>query len=583
MAYIKEEEINAIRQSADIVDIISSYLSVSKKGRNFVAVCPFHDDHSPSLVISQEKQIFNCFTCRTAGNVFRFVMLYENVDFITAVKTVAEKIGYHLEIDASSNKTNDFEKELGLMDLAKKYFVNNINTSMGSDAKEYLAKRGITEDIIKEFEIGLALPNKDNLYQILVNKNYSLEDIESLGLVNKYGLNVYDTFQNRIMIPITNLNGAVVGFTGRIFHQEDMAKYLNTKETKIFKKGHILFNYHNALRYIKEQRQVIIVEGNMDAIKVSASGIKNVIALMGVALSSEQIMVLKKLRVPIILMLDNDAAGLDATVKLGELLEKSGLEVLVVRLSGAKDPDEYIEAFGVPAFEEVIKHALKFLDFKLEYLKQNKDLHNMEDLIKYLKEVIESVKDKDDLTKEVIITKISKDYEVDASVLRKALGKENNSSSHLPPVEVQVPQKKSRYSLATDKILFGMMDNPAYISIYKNRLGYFKEKIERMLASEIVYYNNEHGSINAADFTNFIRDSKELYEKVNFLVSSNIERGITEEEFNNCIDIVLDEYLKSEIREIKEKIKNELDVNKKIALIAKLTELKKGSVENEGN
>ena len=579
MAYIKDEELNAIREQADIVDIISDYLSLKQRGKNFLAVCPFHDDHSPSLVVSRERQMFNCFTCRTGGNVFTFIMKYENVGFVEAVKIVADKIGYNLNISDYTDYTTANKEDYDIMEFAKKFYLNNIFTEKGIAARKYLQDRGIDESIIREFNIGLSLDGKDTLYKLLNNKKYNSDKIADLGLINKVGLDIYDTFSNRIMIPIEDLKGQVVGFTGRIYNGEkDTAKYMNTKETEIFKKGHILFNYHNARPNIREEKCVIVVEGNMDAIKLSASGIKNVVALMGVALSKEQIDVLKKLKVPIILMLDNDQAGLDATVKNGDELQRYNLDIRVVRLTDAKDPDEYIRLKGVDALKDNIKHAIKYIDFKLEYLKNNKNLNNMEDLILYVREVISSLNSTDDLTKELVISKISKDYEIDAEILKQELNnsvpeKETNIKS---PEAPRAPKPKpSKYKSAASKILFSMMCDPTYISIYKNRLGYFKEKKERMLASEIVYYNTVHNNINIADFLTFLIPQEELYNYVNEIISENNYTVVSLEEFNSCVDVVLKILKKDEIETLKNKIKQELDVNKKVELIAKLTELKK--------
>ena len=579
MAYIKDEELNAIREQADIVDIISDYLSLKQRGKNFLAVCPFHDDHSPSLVVSRERQMFNCFTCRTGGNVFTFIMKYENVSFVEAVKIVADKIGYNLNISDYTDYTTANKEDYDIMEFAKKFYLNNIFTEKGIAARKYLQDRGIDESIIREFNIGLSLDGKDTLYKLLNNKKYNSDKIVDLGLINKVGLDIYDTFSDRIMIPIEDLKGQVVGFTGRIYNGEkDTAKYMNTKETEIFKKGHILFNYHNARPNIREEKCVIVVEGNMDAIKLSASGIKNVVALMGVALSKEQIDVLKKLKVPIILMLDNDQAGLDATVKNGDELQKYNLDIRVVRLTDAKDPDEYIRLKGVDALKDNIKHAIKYIDFKLEYLKNNKNLNNMEDLILYVREVISSLNSTDDLTKELVISKISKDYEIDAEILKQELNnsvpeKETNIKS---PEAPRAPKPKpSKYKSAASKILFSMMCDPTYISIYKNRLGYFKEKKERMLASEIVYYNTVHNNINIADFLTFLIPQEELYNYVNEIISENNYTVVSLEEFNSCVDVVLKILKKDEIETLKNKIKQELDVNKKVELIAKLTELKK--------
>lgn len=578
MAYIKDEEINAIRERADIVDIISDYLTLQQRGKNFLAVCPFHDDHSPSLTVSKERQMFNCFTCHTGGNVFSFVMKYENVGFVEAVKIVADKIGYNLNIGNYQDYRSTNKEDYEIMDFAKKYYLNNIFTESGTSARRYLSERGIDESIIREFNIGLASSAKDTLYKLLSNKKYSLDKLADLGLVNKVGLDVYDVFTNRIIIPIEDLKGSVVGFTARIYNGEkDTAKYMNTKETAIFKKGHILFNYHNARQSIREEKEVIVVEGNMDAIKVSASGIKNVVALMGVSLSKEQIDVLKKLKVPVILMLDNDNAGLNATVKNGEELQNAGVDTKVVRLTDAKDPDEYIRLKGVDALKDNIHHASKYIDFKLEYLKMNKNLSNMEDLISYVKEVISSLNNVDDLTKELVISKISKDYEIDAEIIKRELKQNPVAVSSAEPTATK-PVKKaklSKYHIAASKILYDMMLDSSYITIYKNRLGYFKEKIERMLASEIVYYEKTHNNINIADFISYMIPEEELSDYINLIISENQNSVVSQEEFNSCVDAVLKILKKDEIEELKVRIKNEMDVNKKVELIAKLTELKK--------
>ena len=576
MALIKDEEINAIREQADIVDIISDYLKLTKKGKNYVAVCPFHDDHSPSLVVSKERQIFNCFTCRTGGNVFSFIMKYENVDFFEALQIVANKIGYKL----SSTNFNNFEsknkKEYEIMEIVKKYYLNNIFTDLGTSARKYLENRGINNDIIREFNLGLALKSKNELYKLLVKKNINNEMLDNLGLVYINGTDVFDFFNNRIIIPIEDLKGNVVGFSGRIFNGEkETSKYINTKETVIFKKGQILFNYHNAKNAIRDEKCVIIVEGNMDAITLSSSGIKNVVALMGVALSKEQIDVLKKLKVPVILMLDNDQAGLNSTLKNGEMLRSVDIDVKVVRLTGEKDPDEYIRANGVDALKDNIKHAINFVDFKLEYLKNDKNLNNIDDLVTYVKEVVKALKNENDLTKEIFISKISKDYQIDPEILKREININNEQIKKEEKVVYEQKKKANKYEIATSKVLYHMMVDSKYIVIYKRSLGYFKEKEKRMLASEIVYYNSEHNNINIADFTTYIMPQENLFNLVNEIVNENIHTIINEDEFNACIDVILKSIKVDEIKELKEKIKKEMDISKKIDLITKLTNLKK--------
>lgn len=576
MAYISNEEINEIRSRANIVDIISGYLQVSSKGKNYVALCPFHNDHSPSLIISPEKQIFNCFTCRTGGNVFSFVMKYENVSFAEAVSIVAKKVGFNLKNDVFVKSENKYSKDYEIYEYAMKYYLNNINTTDGSKARDYLLKRGINETIIKEFKLGYSGSSKDTFYKLATNKGWDIETLNKLGLINKVNENIYDTFINRVVIPIENLKGEVVGFTGRIFNGEDnTAKYLNTKETEIFKKSSLLFNYHNAKNYIRDRKSVIVVEGNMDAIKMSAKGFKNVVALMGVALSNEQIDILKRLKVPVILMLDNDNAGEEATIKNGESLINSGVDTKVVRLSGAKDPDEYLEKFGIDAMQNNIDKAIKYIDFKIECLKKDKDLSNMEDLITYVKEVINSINGEDDLTKEIILSKISKDYAIDIDILKSNLKTEvKKDVKKEEPQEVR-DKKITKYQKASHKVLYYMLMDSKYINLYKNTLGYFKERIERVLASEIVYYESNNGNIDVADFTTTIMGSEDEYEFLQIILSENGNTSVSDEEFNSCVKAILDIYKKDEIIKVKGLIASELDQTKKEELVKKLIDLKR--------
>lgn len=576
MAYISNEEINEIRSRANIVDIISGYLQVSSKGKNYVALCPFHNDHSPSLIISPEKQIFNCFTCRTGGNVFSFVMKYENVSFAEAVSIVAKKVGFNLKNDVFVKSENKYSKDYEIYEYAMKYYLNNINTTDGSKAREYLLKRGINETIIKEFKLGYSGSSKDTFYKLATNKGWDIETLNKLGLINKVNENVYDTFINRIVIPIENLKGEVVGFTGRIFNGEDnTAKYLNTKETEIFKKSSLLFNYHNAKNYIRDRKSVIVVEGNMDAIKMSAKGFKNVVALMGVALSNEQIDILKRLKVPVILMLDNDNAGEEATIKNGESLINSDVDTKVVRLSGAKDPDEYLEKFGIDAMQNNIDKAIKYIDFKIECLKKDKDLSNTEDLITYVKEVINSINGEDDLTKEIILSKISKDYAIDIDILKSNLKTEVKKDVKKEETQEVRDKKLTKYQKASHKVLYYMLMDSKYINLYKNTLGYFKERIERVLASEIVYYESNNGNIDVADFTTTIMGSEDEYEFLQIILSENGNTSVSDEEFNSCVKAILDIYKKDEIIKVKGLIASELDQTKKEELVKKLIDLKR--------
>lgn len=581
-----EQELENIRKNANIVDIISSYIPLTQKGKNYFGVCPFHEDHSPSMSVSEEKQIYKCFSCGASGNVFTFVSEYENVKFIDAVKIVAEKCGLIFKGTAKAKskvKTNKAEYEI--MDLSLKYYQNNLNTELGKSAKEYLNIRKLSNEDIKEFDIGLALDNNHPLHSILINKKYNIETLVNLGLVNRNGKYLNDVFTNRIIFPIHNLEGDVIGFTGRIYRNEDkeQAKYLNSRETIIFKKGQILFNYHRARKEIARKKEVIIVEGNMDAIRMSSSGIKNVIALMGTSLTKEQVEIIKKLRAKIILMFDNDKAGETATYANGNILVSAGLNPFVVRLSGEKDPDEYIIKNGIEAILDNIKNPISFLEFKLKYLKKNKDLSKTNDLVKYIKEIIDSIKDiNDELTKELTINKMSKDYDIPLEFLKKELEKQESSK----PVKIE-PQKKlekkklSKYDIACRNIIYFMLNDIKYVEKYKKELGFLDSKKYRGIASEIIYYTESHQTIDVASFITYINTKDYLSDDVMEIIKEVNFTELDMASFEDFIKVANTELAKNQIKALKEEIANELDANKKLELANKLLEIKKGCVSYE--
>lgn len=582
MKAISDEKINEIRNSADIVSIISDYIPLKLHGKNYFGICPFHDDHSPSMSVSPDRQLFKCFVCNKGGNVFTFIKDYENISYIEAVKRVADKIGIPLSIDTYSNKSTKFNHEYEIMDYATKIFQNNLYSKEGSKAREYLKERNITENIIKDFKIGLALENRTHLRDSLKNK-YDINELDELGLITKDGINSYDKFYNRIMIPLTNEDNKVVGYTGRIYNGEtDTAKYVNTMETKIYKKGHILFNYYNAKPFIREEKKAIIVEGNMDAIRMYSSGVKNVLALMGTVITDDQINMLKKLRVPIILMLDNDNAGSLATINVGDVLIKNELQVLVVRLEGAKDPDEYIVKYGIDKFNETIKNAMNYFDYKMIYLKQNKNLNNTEELVSYVKDVLKMVKDEDNLTKEITLQKLSKEYGLDYDVLKGEVEFKEEKVQKKEIKEIPIKEKKDTYKLCVDKIFYYMMNDSKYVSIFNNRLGYLKNKEERYLIGEIEHFIKIYGKINLADFITYAENDDKIRDFVNIISSSVYEDELSEQTFIEYINRIKTILNKEEIDNIKKELRNTIDAKKQEELLKKLQGLVKKRSEING-
>ena len=281
---------NLIRSKTDIVDIIGERIPLVKKGKNFFGICPFHDDTNPSMSVSREKQIYTCFTCHATGNVFKFLMDYEKMSFPEALKYLGDRVGVDTNSVRLKKVNNNNDKYYEMYDFATKYYQNNILSPAGSMARTYLSKRGIDKDIIKKFEIGLSLPNNADLTELLLKKKYDIVDLNKAGLTNSN----YDVYKDRIMFPLFDINGKVVGFSGRIYKDSQDNKYLNTKETPIFVKGEQLYNYHIAKEKARILKYVIIMEGFMDVIRASTIGYENVIALMGTALTHEQMKLIKK-------------------------------------------------------------------------------------------------------------------------------------------------------------------------------------------------------------------------------------------------------------------------------------------------
>ncbi len=568
---IPSEDIDKIRSNSNIVDIISSYINLEPKGKNFFGICPFHDDHNPSMSVSPEKQIYTCFVCGASGNVFTFVQNYENISFPDAVSAVAKKIGYSLNYKTDINKP--FKELYQLVDIATKYYINNLNSAYGKDAKNYLLKRNLSEEIIKEFNIGVSLNN--NLTKLLSEKGYSEKQIIEASIANK-GDNLYDIFQRRITFPINNERGETVAFSARVYNEDNTNKYINSRENPIFKKGNILFNYDKAKNEVNKSKTVIVVEGQFDAIRLYSIGIKNVVATMGTAFTKEHISLLKKLNAKIILMMDNDEAGEKTAISSGEELIKNNLVVEIIKLSGEKDPDDYIIKNGADKFKELLKSPISFFEYKLQYLKSNKDLNKSKDLANYINSVISELnKSDDEILKEVTINKISKEYNIDKEVLTKKL---------IVPDKKIIPKKinkkiiprLNKYQKISEAILYMMMKDKKYIKIYDRDLGYIPDKEYGQIANDILAYYKLNKDINIADFISFEMKSI-YYETVLRIINKYEEIEPNYEEFDDYIEATKKWIKEEQINKLKNEIDNEPDINRKQELNDLLIKLKKES------
>ena len=572
MPRLSQETINEIRQKADIVDIVKEYILLTQKGKNYFGVCPFHQDHSPSMSVSRERQLFKCFSCGMAGNVFKFVSEYENISYLEAVVKVAEKVGMPITITKTYTPVQKYQEEYELMNLASLFYENNLNTEKGLPAKSYLKNRGLNDEMIKDFNIGLSFAN-NSLFEFFQKKNISPAKLVELGLLNQVDLNYQDVFRNRILFPIHNDEGRVVGFTGRVYESDSTPKYLNSRETKLFRKGNILFNYHRARDAVRLAKRVILVEGNMDAIRMYASGFKNTIALMGTSLTHDQIVLLKKLRVPVILMLDNDSAGELATYQVGLELEKEEFELEVVRLSGKKDPDEYIVTYGIEAMQENIDHPLSFLEFKLNFLKKNKNLQDTNDLANYVKEVLKTLEGKDAITIDITLNKLVQEYNLSYDVLKEEI-KEKVPVRQKETSKPVVVKRKNAYVSSAEHILYYMMNDAKYIKMYQNRLGYFKEEVYRGIANEIIYYYEQNKNIELADFLSYVEVSP-LKEAMSAIIQGINDEEIGETKMEDYIFHIKMKLWEDKVKELKESQKKETDIHKKGLIGEDIVNLKK--------
>ena len=571
MNTLSQEKINEIRNSVNIVDVISSYIPLTPKGKNYFGVCPFHDDTNPSMSVSPSRQIYKCFSCGATGTVFKFIMDYENISFMEAVKKVADLGGIVVNIGKIHKKKTNTELHQ-IYDLSLKFYINNLNTAQGREAKEYLNKRNISEDIIKEFQIGLAL-KKDTLSKILIKK-FKPEDVLKSGLVGKNDYGYYDLFYERIMFPLYDLDGNPVAYSGRIYNRQDNSKYFNTIETEIFKKGELLYNYHRAKDEARRKNKVLIMEGFMDVIRAYTIGVKNVVATMGTAVTEVQANLIKRMAKEIILCFDGDEAGAKATMSCSNELLKIGVTPKVIRLEDNLDPDEYIQKYGKEAFQKKIDNPINIMDFKLSYLKKGKDLTSSVDGAKYISELITELnKIDDEILKDLTIKKVATEMDIDEDLIRKHL--EKKEIKQIKPKKTENKVLTTKYEKAESGLVYYMLKSPEVITMYNNKVTYIPNKEYRMLAREISSFYKNFGFINEADFIDYIECDSDLMETISKINKNNTKETYTLEEIEDYINVIRDYNVKEEIKRLTNKMKNLTDPLDKAKIAEEIVGLKR--------
>lgn len=556
---VSEEIIQKVKESNDIVDVISESVRLKRAGRNFTGLCPFHHEKTPSFSVSQDKQIFKCFGCGEAGNVITFVMKTKNIDFIEAIKLLAEKANIEIipENSAAAKHRDENEKIYRINVEAARFFFSKLKGN--KNAMSYFLRRGITEGTIRKFGLGYALDGWDNLLRFMKAKGFTELDLLNAGLIIKSQKeSLYDRFRNRVMFPVFDYRGKVIGFGGRVL-DDSKPKYLNSPETAVFKKGTNLYGLNFALKGIKD-RTILIVEGYMDCISLHQHGITNVVASLGTALTPNQAKLLKRYADKIIISYDADLAGQNATMRGLEILRSEGFDVLVLTVPQGKDPDEYIRSNGAEAFSRLIANALPLIDYRLKRAAEGIDMKNPEMKAAYAKSAAQIVTELNPLQKDVYIKRVSEEtgikeqsiYDLISGELQKNVNITGNMNIvesfgqklYLDPSYIKAERsilklmhsKREAYDYIAEKYSENEMLSPSHKRIFRLMKEYFElEPLERQKRIEIKCDDIE----SSREWINIL-DLELIYQEDDYITFINdcikeIKKFVLEEEKNEIM------------------------------------------------
>lgn len=574
MAFIDKSIIDEIKSKNDIVDVIGSYISLNDKNK---ALCPFHDDHSPSFSVQKDKQIYKCFSCGESGNVITFVQKYNGITFTEALKMLADRAGIPLNVSTTRKINTKYEKLYEINDTVNKYFKANLLSNEGIKAIKYLEDRKISKDIINEFNIGLSTSNK--LSNIL-SKKYSYDELVKLDICKDINGRYYDTFQDRIIFPIIDENNNVIAFSGRKYTNEDLnnntlPKYSNTKETDIFKKSEVFYNINNAINKIKKKREIVITEGFMDTIRMSSIGYKNVVAIMGTAFTEKHLEKIKKWKCKVILNLDQDDAGVKGTIEAGETLLKNNIDTEVIVFDDYKDSDEFIKNKGSEAFKIAYDNRVSFIDFKLKYLKHKRNMKDAVEKAKYIKEAVLAL---NDLDSQILIDLKIKDIAEEFGISESDIRNEIKLNKKMAIKNVEEPKKVTRYDKYDKselRILYLMLNYEDVILYFENTLGYLIQDDRALLAYKIIEFRNDYGYYNYSDFVDYISDNEKLMNVLKEVMKYHNNEDYTMEELDDYINTIKMYSIKKRIDTLKIEMSETFDVNKKIEIAKKIENINK--------
>ncbi len=500
---------NDVLKHADIVEVIRTYLQVEKKGKNYVAICPFHDDSNPSLTISPEKQFFKCFVCGTGGNAITFVQKYEHISFTEAVKKVADIVGYHPEglDDVAKSKPVD-ERRVSLLKCLQDlnlYYQFALNSEEGKAGLDYLESRHLNADLRAKYKLGYAYKDGKATINFLLKKGHSIKTIEDTGIARMITTGTYaDMNEGRVTFPICDPDGNVVGFSARRLGNGDESKYMNTPETYLFHKTYNLYNFHIAKEVAKQKGYIYVCEGFMDVYALARIGIDSAVAIMGTALTKEHIALLRSLNVEIRLCLDGDLPGQRAMMKICNDFVRAGVNFRVVDNQGSsKDPDEILNEDGPEALNAYLNKLISRIDFALNYYMRSNPLTTVEEKKKLVREFIPILaKINSQLELDSYLRKLGKITEFEIESIRSLVNTYRRNENHEEALKVSMkdfhPERKvlQRLFTAERELLYQMMGNSAAVAFYEKNIGGFYDDVYREIANYIIAYNEKYQEVD---------------------------------------------------------------------------------------
>ena len=537
--YFSEDLIEEVRMKNDIVDVISGYVKLQKKGSSYFGLCPFHNEKSPSFSVSRQKQMYYCFGCGAGGNVFTFIMEYENFTFVEALKMLAERAGVELpEMEYSKEAKEKADLRATLLEinkLAAKYFYAQLKSQSGSVGYQYLKKRGLSEETITAFGLGYSNKYSDDLYRYLKTKGYSDTLLAKAGLISIDEKNgVYDKCWNRVMFPIMDVNNHVIGFGGRVMG-DAKPKYLNSPETEVFDKSRNLYGLNRARTSRKSY--FLICEGYMDVISLHQAGFTNAVASLGTALTTGHASLIKRYVNEVYLTYDSDEAGTKAALRAIPILREAGISAKIIRMEPYKDPDEFIKNRGAEAFEERIAKARNGFMFSIEVLEKQFDMNSPEGKTAFYNEVARRLGEfEEEIERNNYIEAVAEKYQVGYENLRKLVAKMAIQSGLAKPAEkpratVDKTRSKEDGNLQSQKILLTwLIENEKIFGQIRKYISPndFTKELYRTVA-ELLYEQYEAGILNPAKVMNHFTDEEE-HREVASLFHTRIEKLSTREE-----------------------------------------------------